>query len=93
MCFFSQPQMPAAASIPATPPVAPPPAAAPALGASAVSPNPVMTNMYDPSSPESGLAAEKGAVSKKAKGTSQLKVNLDPTVASLDKGTGLQITK
>tara|TARA_R110002074_G_scaffold329819_1_gene500329 strand:- start:43 stop:339 length:297 start_codon:yes stop_codon:yes gene_type:complete len=97
MCFFSQPQMPSAAAIPATPPVAPPPAAAPAgyggaSGASAVAPNPVMTNMYDPSSPESGIAAEKGAAIKKASGTSQLKVDLDPTVAGLDKGTGLQIT-
>ena len=97
MCFsLSQPKMPDAAAINPPPPVAPPPAAAPAGGvggASAVAPNPVMTNMYDPSSPESGLAAEKGAVSKKAKGTSQLKVNLDPTVAGLGKGTGLQITK
>jgi|TARA_E500000178_G_scaffold320116_1_gene342978 hypothetical protein len=49
--------------------------------------------MYDPSSPESGMAAEKGAVSNKAKGTSQLKVDLDPTVASMGKATGLQINK
>jgi hypothetical protein len=65
---------------------APPPAAPP-------SKNPVMTNMYDPSSPESGMAAEKGAVSNKAKGTSQLKVDLDPTTQSMGKGTGLQINK
>tara|TARA_Y100000015_G_scaffold42931_2_gene51479 strand:+ start:1045 stop:1203 length:159 start_codon:yes stop_codon:yes gene_type:complete len=52
-----------------------------------------MTNMYDPSSPESGMAAEKGAVSNKAKGTSQLKVDLDPTTQSMGKGTGLQINK
>jgi len=49
--------------------------------------------MYDPSNPESGMAAEKGAVQSKAKGTSQLKVDLDPTVSNLGKGTGLQITK
>ena len=69
---------------PAPPP--PPPAAPPAA-------SPVMTNMYDPSSPESGMAAEKGAVSNKAKGTSQLKVDLDPTTQSMGKGTGLQINK
>lgn len=65
---------------------APPPAAPPSA-------NPVMTNMYDPSTPESGMAAEKGAVSNKAKGTSQLKVDLDPTIQSMGKGTGLQINK
>lgn len=65
---------------------APPPAAPPSV-------NPVMTNMYDPSSPESGMAAEKGAVSNKAAGTSQLKVDLDPTVSNMGKGTGLQINK
>ena len=70
------------------PPAAPaPPPAAPAAV------NPVLTNMYDPSNPESGMAAEKGAVQSKAKGTSQLKVDLDPTVSNLGKGTGLQITK
>jgi len=68
------------------PPPAPPPAAPPA-------PNPVMTNMYDPSSPESGTAAEKGAVVDKAAGTSQLKVDLDPTLSNVDKNTGLQINK
>tara|TARA_Y100000589_G_C27024437_1_gene576297 strand:+ start:289 stop:447 length:159 start_codon:yes stop_codon:yes gene_type:complete len=52
-----------------------------------------MTNIYDPSSPESGVAAEKGSVMNKAKGTSQLKVNLDPTVENMGKGTGLQINK
>ena len=65
---------------------APPPAAPP-------SGNPVMTNMYDPSSPESGMAAEKGAASNKAAGTSQLKVDLDPTISNMGKGTGLQINK
>lgn len=69
-----------------SPEPAPPPAAPPAA-------NPVMTNMYDPSSPESGMAAEKGAVSNKAKGTSQLKVDLDPTTQAMGKGTGLQINK
>ncbi len=69
-----------------TPAPAPPPAAPPSA-------NPVMTNMYDPSSPESGMAAEKGAVSNKAAGTSQLKVDLDPTISNLGKGTGLQINK
>lgn len=65
---------------------APPPAAPPSV-------NPVMTNMYDPSSPESGMAAEKGAASNKAAGTSQLKVDLDPTISNMGKGTGLQINK
>ena len=69
-----------------TPTPAPPPAAPAAV-------NPVLTNMYDPSNPESGMAAEKGAVQGKAEGTSQLKVDLDPTVSNLGKGTGLQITK
>jgi|TARA_R110002124_G_scaffold75563_3_gene202757 hypothetical protein len=52
-----------------------------------------MTNMYDPSSPESGTAAEKGALAGKAAGTSQLRVDLDPTTTNVDKGTGLQINK
>lgn len=69
-----------------SPEPAPPPAAPPSA-------NPVLTNMYDPSSPESGMVAEKGAVSNKAKGTSQLKVDLDPTVSNMGKGTGLQINK
>lgn len=67
-------------------PAPPPPAAPPSA-------NPVMTNMYDPSSSESGMAAEKGAVSSKAKGTSQLKVDLDPTTQTMGKATGLQINK
>lgn len=71
-------------SEPAPPP--PPPAAPPAV-------NPVQTNMYDPSSSESGLADEKGAVADMAAGTSQLKVDLDPTLTNLGKDTGLQITK
>ena len=80
MCFGSTPAAPA----PAAP--APPPAAPAAV-------NPVLTNMYDPSNPESGMAAEKGAVQGKAKGTSQLQVDLDPIVSNLDADTGLQITK
>lgn len=70
------------------PDIAPaPPPAAPA------SQNPVLSNLYDPSSPESGMAAEKGAASNKAQGTSQLKVNLDPTTQLMGKGAGLQINK
>lgn len=69
-----------------SPEPAPPPAAPPSA-------NPVMTNIYDPSTPESGVAAEKGSVMNKAKGTSQLKVNLDPTVTNMGKGAGLQINK
>ena len=64
----------------------PPPAAPPAV-------NPVQTNMYNPSTPESGDAQEKGAVADKAAGTSQLRVDLDPTLTNMGKGTGLQITK
>ena len=84
MCF-SSPSAPAPMAPPAP---APPPPAPPAA-------NPVMTNMYDPSSPESGIAAEKGAAAGKASGTSQLKVNLDPTLANVGTGTGkgLQINK
>ena len=81
MCFSSPSPPPAREIAPAPPPAAPPAA------------NPVMTNMYDPSSPESGLAAEKGSVAGKAAGTSQLKVDLDPTISNTDKGTGLQINK
>jgi hypothetical protein len=73
-------------SSPSAPTPAPPPPAPAAV-------NPVLTNMYDPASPESGLAAEKGSSLAKAKGTSQLKVNLDPAISSMDKGTGLQINK
>jgi len=69
-----------------SPAPAPPPAAPSAV-------NPVMTNMYDPSNPESGMSAEKGSLQGKAAGTSQLKVDLDPTVSNLGKGAGLQITK
>jgi hypothetical protein len=67
-------------------PTPPPPAAPPAV-------NPVQTNMYNPSTPESGDAQEKGAVADKAAGTSQLRVDLDPTLTNMGKGTGLQITK
>lgn len=69
-----------------SPEPAPPPAAPPSA-------NPVMTNIYDPSTPESGVAAEKGSAMNKAQGTSQLKVNLDPTVTNMGKGAGLQINK
>ena len=83
------------------PPAAPPPAPAPAptmaygggvptLDAQG---NPVMQNIYDPSNPESGITAEKGATLKKARGTSQLRVDLDPVVANMAKQTGLQISK
>ena len=80
MCFGGTP----------TPPPPPAPAPPPAAGAA---PNPVMTNMYDQSTPESGDAAEKGAVADKAAGTSQLRVDLDPTLSNIDKNTGLQINK
>ena len=80
MCFGGTP----------TPPPPPAPAPPPAAGAA---PNPVMTNMYDPSSPEAGAAAELGAASNAASGTSQLKVDLDPTVSNMGTGTGLQINK
>ena len=83
MCFGgSTPAPPAPAVIAPTP--------APAAPAAV---NPVMTNMYDPSSAESGNAAEKGSVQNKAAGTSQLRVDLDPVVSNVDKNTGLQITK
>jgi len=100
MCFFSTPSMPAPAAVDPTPPAPPPPAPpapAPVMGTSAASSggsqNPVMSNIYDPSNPESGVNAEKGATLKKAKGTSQLKVDLDPVVANMAKQTGLQISK
>jgi hypothetical protein len=63
------------------------------MSSSGGSQNPVMSNIYDPSNPESGVNAEKGATLKKAKGTSQLKVDLDPVVANMAKQTGLQISK
>ena len=69
---------------------APTPAPPPADPPSAIQ---VMTNMSDPSSAESGMAAEKGAVSNKAAVTSQLKVDLDPTISNMGKGPGLQINK
>ena len=98
MCFFSTPSMPAPAAVAPTPPPPAPPAPAPVMGTSAASSgggsqNPVMSNIYDPSNPESGVNAEKGATLKKAKGTSQLKVDLDPVVANMAKQTGLQISK
>ena len=99
MCFFSTPSMPAPAAVTPTPPPPAPPAPPPVMGSSTTmsssggSQNPVMSNIYDPSNPESGVNAEKGATLKKAKGTSQLKVDLDPVVANMAKQTGLQISK
>jgi hypothetical protein len=97
MCFFSTPSVPAPAAVAPTPPAPPPPAPpapAPVMGTSAASsPNAVMQNVYDPTNPESGVQAEKGATLKKAQGTSQLRVDLDPVVANMAKQTGLQINK
>ena len=101
MCFGSrEPQI---VEVPATPPAPPPPAPpapAPIYGSSgsgssaaASVNNPVMQNVYDPSNPESGMAAEKGATLKKAQGTSQLRIDLDPVIANMAKQTGLQINK
>ena len=95
MCIFRAPSMPAPAAVAPTPvapaPVAPPPPAppapAPAYGTSSgggmtgTVNNPVMQNVYDPSNPESGMAEEKGATLKKAQGTSQLRIDLDPVIA------------
>ena len=81
------------------PPAAPPPAPAPTMAYGGGVPtldaqgNPVMQNIYDPANPESGITAEKGATLKKARGTSQLRVDLDPVVANMAKQTGLQISK
>jgi len=73
---------------PAPTPAAPAPAAAPAAA-----PRQTTQLGYDPSNPESGIAAELGAITGKAKGTSQLVVPLDPTVANIGTGgSGLQIT-
>lgn len=77
MCFFSPPKTP-------TPP---PPAAAPDANSRA----PVLANSYETSTPESGIAAERGATMARARGTSQLRVDLDPTLAGMDNSTGLQI--
>lgn len=105
MCIFPKPVVisPPAADIPPTPVAPPPPAPpapAPVMGtssaasaASASSPNAVMQNIYDPSNPESGVSVEKGATLKKAQGTSQLRVDLDPVIANMAKQTGLQINK
>jgi len=51
---------------------------------------PVQDNMYNPNNSE---LLEKGSVLGKAAGTSQLRVDLDPTVTNMGKTTGLQITK
>ena len=100
MCIFRTPSVPAPAAVAPTPPAPPPPAPpppAPVMGTSAMamdaSGKPVMQNVYDPSNPESGVQAEKGATLKKAQGTSQLRVDLDPVVANMAKQTGLQINK
>ena len=96
MCFFSSPAAPAAPPPPAPAPAPAPPAASNPINAGVSVPtanNPVMTNIYDPSTPESGMAAEKGAISTKAKGTSRLKVDLGSTVTSMGKATGLQINR
>lgn len=82
---------------PAPPPPAPPPAAPSSAGGTAgtaATVNPVMSNVYDPSNPESGVNEEKGASKAKAMGTSQLKIDLDPAAKNLGaKGSGLQISK
>ena len=99
MCFKS-PTVTVAApetTAPVTPAPAPPPAAPSTMGGtagSAAGVNPVMSNMYDPSNPESGVNEEKGASKAKATGTSQLKIDLDPAAKNLGaKGSGLQISK
>ena len=102
MCFKS-PTVTVAAPEPTAPvtpppaPPAPPPAAPSTMGGtagSAAGVNPVMSNMYDPSNPESGVNEEKGASKAKAMGTSQLKIDLDPAAKNLGaKGSGLQISK
>lgn len=102
MCFKS-PTVTVAAPEPTTPvtpppaPPAPPPAAPSTMGGtagSAAGVNPVMSNVYDPSNPESGVNEEKGASKAKAMGTSQLKIDLDPAAKNLGaKGSGLQISK
>lgn len=108
MCIFRAPSMPAVPPTPPAPPPATttiektvymPPADAPSYGSSSggtiagTANNPVMQNVYDPSNPESGMAAEKGATIKKAAGTSQLRIDLDPVIANMAKQTGLQINK
>ena len=100
MCFFRTPSAPAPQQVAPTPPAPPPPAPpapAPVMGTSAgqsgTSNSPVMQNVYDPSNPESGMNAEKGATLRKARGTSQLRVDLDPVIANMAKQTGLQINK
>ena len=98
MCFFRQPQAVAPPPPPPLPPPPPPPPPpAPTYGTAAGSGsqvnNPVMANVYDPSNPEAGIAVEKGATLKKAQGTSQLRIDLDPVIANMAKETGLQINK
>lgn len=102
MCFkapsvtVAAPETTAPVTPPPAPP-APPPAAPSTMGGtagSAAGVNPVMSNVYDPSNPESGVNEEKGASKAKAMGTSQLKIDLDPAAKNLGaKGSGLQISK
>ena len=56
MCFFNS-------RAPAEPPA---PAPAPDSAANAANRAPVLQNQYDPSSPESGVAAEKGSAMNKS---------------------------
>ncbi|WMM95842.1 hypothetical protein CRP113_gp25 [Roseobacter phage CRP-113] len=102
MCFKT-PSVTVAAPEPTAPvtpppaPPAPPPAAPSTMGGTAGSTagvNPVMSNVYDPSNPESGVNEEKGATKAKASGTSQLKIDLDPSAKNVGTGgSGLQISK
>ena len=97
MCIFRTPSMPAQ-QVPATPLLLHPLHRHPlhlhqVMGTAVAANNPVMQNVYDPSNPESGLAEEKGATLKKAQGTSQLRIDLDPVIANMAKQTGLQINK
>lgn len=101
MCFFKTPSVVVQAPAPTAPVTqapAPPPAAPSSMGGtagSAAGVNPVMSNVYDPTNPESGINEEKGAARKRASGTQQLRIDLDPTAASIGqaKGSGLQISK
>ena len=100
MCFKS-PTVTVAAPEPTPAPApapAPPPAAPLSIGGGSGSTdaiNPVMSNMYDPTNPESGIAEEKGAARKRSSGTQQLRIDLDPNATAIGKptGNGLQISK
>lgn len=103
MCFFKTPtvtvQAPAPTAAPAPAPAPAPPPAAPLSigggGGSTDAVNPVMSNMYDPTNPESGVNEEKGAARKRSSGTKQLRIDLDPNATSIGQptGNGLQISK